>query len=64
MTEAGRKDTPEQAEFRRYCREWLAGNRRIHCVKSSSRTSFAWRTQRRIKRNSLTRRAIPVSILT
>jgi alkylation response protein AidB-like acyl-CoA dehydrogenase len=27
MTEAGRKDTPEQAEFHRYCREWLAGNR-------------------------------------
>ena len=27
MTEAGRKDTPEQAEFRTYCRDWLSRNR-------------------------------------
>ncbi len=26
MTEEARKDTPEQAEFRQYCREWLAMN--------------------------------------
>jgi len=27
MSESARKDTPEQAEFRRYCREWLKDNR-------------------------------------
>jgi alkylation response protein AidB-like acyl-CoA dehydrogenase len=27
MSESARKDTPEQAEFRRYCREWLQDNR-------------------------------------
>jgi alkylation response protein AidB-like acyl-CoA dehydrogenase len=26
MSESARKDTPEQAEFRQYCREWLADN--------------------------------------
>ncbi|MCP4752952.1 MAG: acyl-CoA dehydrogenase [Proteobacteria bacterium] len=26
MSEQGRKDTPEQAEFREYCREWLSKN--------------------------------------
>jgi len=26
MSEAARKDTPEQAEFRAYCREWVAAN--------------------------------------
>ncbi len=26
MSEAGRKDTPEQAEFREYCRGWLSEN--------------------------------------
>ncbi|MEX0942254.1 MAG: acyl-CoA dehydrogenase family protein [Pseudomonadales bacterium] len=26
MTEAGRKDTPEQAEFRAHCQKWLAEN--------------------------------------
>jgi hypothetical protein len=27
MSDNARKDTPEQAEFRQYCREWLAANR-------------------------------------
>jgi alkylation response protein AidB-like acyl-CoA dehydrogenase len=27
MSESARKDTPEQADFRQYCREWLAKNR-------------------------------------
>ncbi|MEJ2532144.1 MAG: acyl-CoA dehydrogenase family protein [Halioglobus sp.] len=27
MSESARKDTPEQAEFRHYCREWLKDNR-------------------------------------
>src|SRR6056297_1104853 len=27
MSESARKDTPEQAEFRAYCREWLAANK-------------------------------------
>ncbi len=27
MSESARKDTPEQAEFRRHCREWLQDNR-------------------------------------
>ncbi len=27
MTESARKDTPEQAEFREYCRQWLNDNR-------------------------------------
>ncbi len=27
MSEDVRKDTPEQAEFRQYCREWIAANR-------------------------------------
>jgi alkylation response protein AidB-like acyl-CoA dehydrogenase len=26
MSEEGKKDTPEQAEFRQYCREWLSKN--------------------------------------
>ena len=26
MSEAGKKDTPEQAEFRAYCQQWLADN--------------------------------------
>ena len=26
MSDAGRRDTPEQAEFREYCRQWLADN--------------------------------------
>ena len=27
MSESARKDTPEQAEFRDYCRQWLQENR-------------------------------------
>lgn len=27
MSESARKDTPEQAEFRQYCRDWLAANK-------------------------------------
>ena len=27
MSESERKDTPEQAEFRQYCRDWMADNR-------------------------------------
>ncbi len=27
MSESARQDTPEQAEFRQYCREWLQHNK-------------------------------------
>ena len=27
MSESASKDSPEQAEFRQYCRTWLAANR-------------------------------------
>src|SRR5438046_797621 len=27
MSESAREDTPEQAEFRQYCREWLQANK-------------------------------------
>ena len=27
MSESARQDTPEQAEFRQYCREWLQNNK-------------------------------------
>ena len=27
MSESARKDSPEQAEFRQYCKDWLADNR-------------------------------------
>ena len=26
MSDNAKKDTPEQQEFREYCRDWLAGN--------------------------------------
>ena len=26
MSESARKDTPEQAEFRQHCQDWLADN--------------------------------------